>query len=103
MDTPKPWRGARFADPHRVRQELESYLLTSPWKSLLPQHFNFQQAWDSLQVKRGGSTFAAPIVGERTPAMTEDDKKRTKNYLHREFADVVQGIATIDYAGMKRF
>jgi lipopolysaccharide biosynthesis glycosyltransferase len=100
VDAPKPWHGARFGDPHPARAELEKYLLRSPWKSFVTKTVNFHQAWDSLQAKRGGPTFAAAVTAERTEPLSDDDVERAKVYLLREFADVKQGITQIDLAAL---
>jgi len=91
----KPWQGPRFASSHRARTEIETYLADSPWRDFLSANYNFQAAWDTLQAKKRGATYAKPPTVKAFGVPPETRSEDLKDYLRTtEFADVKQGITT---------
>jgi lipopolysaccharide biosynthesis glycosyltransferase len=89
----KPWHGPRFASSHRARKEIETYLAKSPWRDFLSTNYDFQAAWDTLQAKKGGATYAKPPTVKAFKPPRETRPEALRDYLRNtEFADVKQGI-----------
>jgi len=89
----KPWQGPRFASSHRARTEIEAYLAKSPWRGFLSTNYNFQEAWDTLQAKKGGATYAKPPTKKMFNVPPKTRSEDIRDYLRTtDFADVKQGI-----------
>jgi lipopolysaccharide biosynthesis glycosyltransferase len=89
----KPWHGMRFGEMHPARSEIERYLLASPWKSFLGAHFDFNDAWNALQGRRGLAV-AERVVPLRATLPKTTDVGAVWQYLREtRFADVEQGIS----------
>ncbi|HVZ13875.1 MAG TPA: glycosyltransferase [Bauldia sp.] len=91
--TLKPWMGPRFAIDHPARQEIEAYLLNSPWKAFLAQQFGLRDALALV----GGGLRQAPTGSSADLNFDSDFIGRPaflRHLRHTEFADVQQGITT---------
>jgi len=77
----KPWHGPRFASNHRARLEIETYLSKSPWRDFLSTNYNFQAAWDTLQAKKGGATYAKPPTVKAFGVPPETRAQNLRDYL----------------------
>jgi len=96
----KPWQGPRFAGVHPARKEIETYLAKSPWRDFLSTNYNFQAAWDTLQAKKGGATYARPPTKKLFTPPPETRPEDLKDYLQTtEFADVKEGIIEPGWCG----
>jgi lipopolysaccharide biosynthesis glycosyltransferase len=89
----KPWHGTRFGEVHPARGEIEHYLLASPWKSFLGAHFDFNDAWNALQGRRGLAV-SERVIPLRAALPNTTDVDAVWRYLREtRFADVEQGIS----------
>lgn len=96
IGTTKPWHGPRFASEHPARKETEEYILRSPWRDFLSRHYSFRTAWDTIQSKHGGPTFAAPPKPTTFKQSARADLEGINAYLRNtEFADIRQGITEL--------
>lgn len=90
----KPWHGARFAEDHPVRVELERYIASSPWKGFLARYWNFNEAW---------KTRSEPPSTRSRFTNNPVEMGRILNYLHTTaFADVEQGLTTLKFEAPRR-
>lgn len=99
----KPWSGPAFQITHQARPELEAYVLRSPWRDFLSKHYSFQMAWDTLQARQGGPTHAKPPKRTIFDLPKGADVAGVIDCLKTaDFADVQQGITTMNLAFLDR-